>query len=137
MKILGLMAAVAVLAMAGCSTVVQPESMVEYQRRQDASLRHQVEDMQALIDKRRQRLAVSTDRAEQEALRTDLSDMGQQITQLQQQMSDEGRYTTTTPQGSTPYVSKPTGYSGGNMYIGPRGGCYKLTRSGKKNYGAC
>jgi hypothetical protein len=27
--------------------------------------------------------------------------------------------------------------STGGRYIGPRGGCYKLTKSGKKNYGAC
>lgn len=127
----------ALLAFAGCAAPIQPEPIAALQQRQVASLRHQVDDMQALIDGRRQRLKASTDPTEREELQKDLLDMGQQFARLQQQLSEETGSSPRTPQAAASATSSPSAGSTGGRYIGPRGGCYKLTRSGKKNYSAC
>lgn len=131
------LAILAVMAFSGCASPVPPEPMAALQQRQAASLRHQVDDMQALIDGRRQRLKASTDPTEREELQKDLSDMGQQLARLQQRLSEETGSAPRTPQAAASATSSPGAGSTGGTYIGPRGGCYKLTRSGKKNYSAC
>lgn len=147
------LAGLAALTLAGCAAPLKSESMVDYQRRQDAvmqkqqptdvqqrqaaALRHQAEDIQALVDKRRLRLKSSTDAAERAELEKDLANMDQQLDRLQERLREDFGSARATPQAAASSTSSPRAYSPGGTYIGPRGGCYKLTRSGKKNYSAC
>lgn len=34
-------------------------------------------------------------------------------------------------------AASSTSYGGGTCYVGPRGGTYTITKSGRKNYGGC
>lgn len=111
----------------------QPQAASGRQQTQLASLLRQVEDMQTLINERYLQLAVSTKPEEREALQVDLTDMERQLAQLQQRLADERSAALTNSQAG----ASPAPEQGGDRYIGPRGGCYKLTRSGRKNYRAC
>lgn len=128
MRIMIAAIAAGVSLIAGCAA--------PYQQSPQAHMVRLVEDRSELITKRsdleakRRRLA--TTKAEQEinALQVEISELEKRIEALELKIAKAEKEAETARQ-----IRAQTGTAGSHR--GPRGGCYTITKSGKKNYGGC
>ena len=95
----------------------------------DSDIRNQLAIARNEINSKRQRMVDAKSELEIEILRKEIEELAQKIKNLERnlQVTEESRNIRSP---------SPATLSSGK-YIGSRGGCYKYTKSGKKNYGAC
>lgn len=82
------------------------------------------------LTKRRQRLELASMQDEIELLKKEMKELQAQVDELQDRISKAEAIAAKnlyTPAATTPSAKN----------VGPRGGCYTITKSGKKNYGGC
>ena len=84
----------------------------------------QSQSVRAQRDRLKQKLALETAQAEIEELRRQIQDADSRIARLEARQRELDRLIVNT--GAAP-----------GQNIGPKGGCYTITKSGKKNYGGC
>lgn len=79
------------------------------------------------LAERKKALSQAKLRDEIDRLNKEIADLQSKIDELEARIAKAERESATQKATATP--------SGTN--VGPRGGCYTITKSGKKNYGAC
>lgn len=120
---LALAGVVLISLQAGCASPPQswPPAYVAQERQVlDAQLGSARTKQNELTARRR----IATRQAEIDELQRQLDELQQEIADLERRISNLEQKNATT-----------TGAQG--RHIGPRGGCYTITKSGKKNYGGC
>ena len=118
------------LALTGCAapppmTQAVPQNQTIYIQRDDLSkIRNEIEI-------REKKLQTAKLKDEIDQLNQEIANLHAQMTALEKRIEDaeksQAQQINKSPSNAAP--------SGAN--IGPRGGCYTITKSGKKNYGGC
>lgn len=108
---------------AGCARPIQSSSYS-----QDLQERQSIDSQMRTTRAKRDGLSQKKQSAK---LQAEIDDLQRQIDQLDVQLANMERRITEIDQKGVSATSS------GGRNIGPRGGCYTITKSGKKNYSGC
>lgn len=122
-----LLAAAGLVLLVGCASPYQPPPpsyMVNI-----PGERAELTAKRTDLDAKRRRLASSKVKEEIEALQAEIAELEKRIAALELKIANAEK------EAAARQVAMPASKPG--THRGPRGGCYTITKSGKKNYGGC
>ena len=122
---------IVLFALTGCAapppTYAQPENQIFYMRDDLQKMRKKVED-------RKMKLATAKLTDEIDQLNQDIADLNARMVELEKDIANAEKNQAQQVNKSPAYLAPSRSSS---CHCGPRGGCYTITKSGKKNYGGC
>lgn len=124
-----ILAAAGLIFLAGCASPYQNQKPFYMVNVEDD--RAELTGKRVELETKKKRLSSSKLKEEIEALQAEISELEKRIAALELSIANSEKEALRAKQATSLPTSNPT------TNRGPRGGCYTITKSGKKNYGGC